>query len=256
MNIYITGIGGTVGSAFARLLRNKYNVAGIDRNEENVARLKRELPNVLVNTGDFASADLRGMNVLIHCAAMKHIDLAEQNPAACVENNLVKTLQLFNEARSRNANILFMSTDKAVEPNSVYGFSKAIGERMAREYGGAFIRSGNIVDSNGSVFKIWDEAIASGQPIKVTHPKMRRFFISPDNLAKRAWAEYTHGVSEIIPEMDRDVLLLDLAKEKIKEHGLDDYPIEFIGLRPGEKLTEKLTWQKSASSDLANSVSR
>lgn len=248
MNIYITGISGTVGTAFVRLLKDQHNIVGIDHNEANVARLKREFPDVSVHLGDFADANLKGMNVLIHLAALKHIDLCEQNPNTCVDNNLIKTHKLFEEARRRDTNILFMSTDKAVEPTSVYGFTKAIGERMALEYGGAFIRSGNIVDSNGSVFKVWDEAIEKGEPIRVTHPEMRRFFISPENLVKRAWEQYVTGMKEIIPEMDRDVLLLDLAKEKIKEHGLKDYPIEFIGLRAGEKLTERLKWQTSGSS--------
>lgn len=244
--IYITGISGTLGTAFVELLYKDHDLFGIDRNEEQLAKLCRNYPRIFAQCGEFADADLDGMDVVIHLAAMKHIDLCEMNPNAAVMNNVLKTHVLFKTAKLQGVDILFMSTDKAVEPQSTYGYTKALGEMMAQEYGGAFARSGNILNSTGSILNIWEEAIQRKQPIRITHPEMHRYFISPSNLAKRIWELYERGERVIVPEMDKDIMLVDLANEKLAEHGytIESYPygVEYIGLRPGEKLKEKLEW--------------
>lgn len=242
----ITGISGTVGTAFAELLHKDHDLFGVDRNETSVSQFIQKYPYIPVWVNEFSDIDLDGIELVIHLAAMKHIDFCEQNPNNCVLNNVLKTHLLFKNAHLTGADILFMSTDKAVEPNSVYGYSKALGEAMCKEYGGAFVRSGNIVASNGSVFGIWEEAIKELKPIKITDKEMHRYFISPENLVKRVWGAYENGEREIIPEMDEDIMLIDLAARILSKHGytLEDYPggIEFIGLRDGEKLKEKLRW--------------
>lgn len=250
MIILITGVTGTVGEAFVRLLGADNIIYGIDHNEERLAALRLEHPNARLFLGEFDEFNfsIANIDLVIHLAAFKHIDLCETNVNACVVNNVIRTHNLFKVAKSTGADILFMSTDKAVEPNSMYGFSKALGEGMAREYGGAFARSGNVVASNGSVFTIWDNAIRNQQPLKITHKDMKRMFISPDALVEQTWQLYREGQKEIIPKMDEDTKLVDLAARKLAEHGytLDNYPggVEFIGLRPGEKLEERLTWER------------
>lgn len=242
MVIMITGIAGTVGRAFAELLSPIHKVIGVDHNETNVARLKADMPDIKVLTGDFSAVDLRHVDLVIHLAAMKHIDLCEENPASCIMNNVIRPYELFIEAQIHECDVLFMSTDKAVEPTSVYGYSKALIEAMVLSRGWAVARSGNVLNSNGSVFSIWDKAIEEGKPIKVTHKDMHRYFISPENLVKRIWKLYLDGERLIIPEMDIDAKLMDILEIKLKQKGHDikNYPIEFIGLRPGEKLREKL----------------
>lgn len=242
MRIFITGITGTLGQAFVDHLRYGYALSGVDHNEERVAALKRVDPHLDVKIGDFADADLSNTDVLIHLAAFKHIDLCETSPTACISNNVVKTFNLFQNAHRNGVDILFMSTDKAVEPCSVYGYSKALMEKMVSELGGAFARSGNILASNGSVVNTWERAIQEGRPLTITHPEMRRYFITPENLVSRAWKLYLCGERVIIPEMDDDVTLLELADRTLQKFGksVDNYPIEFTGMRPGEKLQEKL----------------
>jgi len=246
MRIFITGITGTLGQAFTDLLYEEHEIYGIDHNEEGLALFVRRYPKVNVRAGDFVDAELEEADLLIHLAAMKHINFCEVSPNACVVNNVLKTHVLFKTAHLQGTDILFMSTDKAVEPTSVYGYSKALGEAMAWEYGGCYARSGNIIASSGSVLKIWDEAIHRKRPLKITHKDMHRYFVTPENLAKRIWMAYLDGVREIIPEMDKDVMIIDLAKEKLAEYGytLETYPwgIEYTGLRPGEKLRERLEW--------------
>jgi UDP-N-acetyl-D-glucosamine 4,6-dehydratase len=250
MNIVITGISGTVGRAFVDELKDKHNIAGIDHNEDSVAKFRHDYPDISVRVGDFTDIDFvhNDVDVLIHLAAMKHIDLCETNPNECVMNNIIKTHYLFRNAYDHKVDILFMSTDKAVEPTSVYGYSKAIVESMALEYGGAFIRSGNILASNGSVLKIWDDAIKELKPVKVTHKDMERYFIHADSFAKRAWEQYSKGKKVIIPKMDMHIKLMDLLEDKLAsyEYTLETYPggIVYTGLRPGEKLKEKLDWDE------------
>jgi FlaA1/EpsC-like NDP-sugar epimerase len=244
MKIFITGITGTLGQAFVDYLAPNHSITGIDHNEERVAALQSAYPNIRVKLGDFDDVDFSTdkPDVVLHLAAFKHIDLAEDNPSAAILNNVIKTYNLFQNAHRNGVKILFMSTDKAVEPCSVYGYSKALMERMALELGGVFIRSGNILSSNGSVLDLWDKSIEKGEPLKLTHQDMQRFFISPENLAKRAWQLYLSGEKTIIPEMDMNITLLELAETRLREHGLsiETYPIVFTGLRKGEKLREKL----------------
>lgn len=246
MRIFITGIGGTIGTAFVDYLNKDHHIVGIDRDETNVARIKKDYPNVDVSVGDFGDVTFvhGGIDLLIHLAAMKHIDLCEFNPSECVVNNVVKTQKLFKSAYENKVNILFMSTDKAVEPISTYGYTKALGESMAVDYGGSFIRSGNIIASSGSVINLWEEAIENNKPIKITHKDMRRYFITAENLVERVWDQYMDGVRVIIPKMDRDIYLIDLAKEVLSryDYTIENYPpgIEYTGVRVGEKLAEKL----------------
>jgi FlaA1/EpsC-like NDP-sugar epimerase len=246
MKLYITGITGTLGRAFTELLYEDHELYGVDHNEERLTLFTRDFPNVKLQIGDFADVDLEDIDTVIHLAAMKHIDFCEKSPNACVMNNVLKTHVLFKTARYTGTDILFMSTDKAVEPTSVYGYSKALGEAMAWEYGGAYARSGNILASTGSVLNVWEEAIRRKRPIRITHKDMHRYFVTPENLAKRVWTAYLNGDREIVPKMDKDIKIVDLAEEKLSEHGytLETYPygIEYTGLRPGEKLREKLEW--------------
>lgn len=245
MKAFITGITGTLGVVFTdHLLACGHMVDGVDHNEERVAAFARSYPDVGVRLGDFGDEDfnVRRPDVVIHLAAFKHVDLCEATPSACISNNVIKTYDLFQNARRNGVDILFMSTDKAVEPCSVYGYSKALMERMALEMGGSVARSGNILASNGSVLTIWEQAILRGEPLKITHRGMWRYFITPEHLAERIWELYLSGERVIIPEMDMDIALMELAGETLRKHGksIDTYPIEFTGLRQGEKLREKL----------------
>lgn len=243
MKVFITGITGTLGRAFVDHLQHGHIISGVDHNEERLAIFRREYPLFDLRIGDFADVDFSDKpDVLIHLAAYKHIDLCETSPSACVSNNIVKTYHLFQNAHRNGVDILFMSTDKAVRPCSIYGYSKAIGEAMALELNGAIIRSGNILASNGSVLTTWERAIQEGHPLTITHPEMRRFFITPEHLVERAWKLYMDGERVIIPEIDMDITLLELADQTLRKFGksIDTYPIEYIGMRPGEKLREKL----------------
>lgn len=233
MNILITG-NGTIGKAFARYLGD---VTVIDNSEWNIA----EEDNVHYKLMDFSEwkfAD-NPVDLVIHTAAFKHINLGEQNVEAFIENNIYKTQKLFKEASKHGADILFISTDKAVEPCSLYGYTKAIGEHLTKTYGGAIARLGNVKGSSGSVLARWEEAYSKGKPIPITDTRMERYFIDVDEAVEQIWHGYKAGEKLIIPDMP----LRNILDIKNELYGYD-YPIEIIGKRPGEKLEEKLRWDK------------
>jgi len=249
MKILITGIAGTWGKEFTKqLLAEGHEVLGIDVTEQALAAFQHEYPNIDTLLMDIEDVDFKQLpvDVVIHLAAHKHIDICEKNVFEAVENNVTKTAKLFDNARRNGVKILFVSTDKAVEPASVYGFTKALGEHLAWEAGGQVARSGNIMGSNGSVLTVWDKAIKEHRPINITDPEMTRYFIEIETAVKRVWDGFNAGERLIIVAMGEPTRLGDLLDEVLTLHGFsqENYPagITIAGRRPGEKQHERLTW--------------
>lgn len=248
-SILITGGAGTLGKAFVRILNSTNNITVIDSNEWAVAELIKEFPNVNVILGDIAKwryCDTPA-DVIIHCAAYKHVNIGEKDIEAFVDNNVYRTLKLFKEANKYNADVIFISTDKAVEPISLYGLTKAIGEYICKKYDGYLVRLGNILNSNGSVIPLWEQAIDEGEPIPITDERMVRYVIEDIEAADIIWNQYLKGNKFIVPPCDK-VRLLDILADVLFRKGYDkasDYKpgIIEIGMRPGEKLEEKLKWE-------------
>lgn len=256
MTVLITGGAGSLGKAFVRLLHNKHNVIVVDNNEWACAALQSEFPDVTVLMKDFEKYrfDDNPADVVIHCAAYKHVDLGELNPHSFIENNVTKTGKLFALCQQFNVDILFISTDKAVEPISTYGFTKALGERLAWHYGGKVARLGNILNSSGSVIPVWEQAIEEKKPIRITDERMTRYLIEDIDAVSQIWDGYLKGKRLIIPHMDEPVRLLDILLQVFQRHGYKeaaDYEpgALIIGMRPGEKLHEKLRWDSELVSE-------
>lgn len=249
MRILVSGGVGAWGQAFTKLLKDKHHkVVVVDRNEKAIADFKKKFPDVEVHMMDFVNwnFDKKGFDLLIHLAAYKHIDLSEVNVSSCIRNNLTKTVALYKSAKRNNVKILFCSTDKSVEPVSVYGMSKTIGERLTWEYGGQVIRSGNIYGSTGSVINTWKEAIKNQEPLTVTDFKMERFFIPVDEAVSKAWDGFTKGDKLIIVDIGGHQKLGHIVDNLLAEQGFtrDTYKpgIKIIGLRAGERLKDKIKW--------------
>jgi FlaA1/EpsC-like NDP-sugar epimerase len=254
--VLITGGAGSLGKAFVRLLHKDYRVIVIDNSEWAIAELQKEFPDVECYLMDFADwkFDEVPCDYILHLAAYKHINLGEENPMAFIENNLTKTEKLFREAYKYNVDLLYMSTDKAVEPISTYGYTKALGESLAKDFDFAIARCGNILSSSGSVIPTWEDAIKKQSPIPITDERMTRWVIEDYDAANQIWDMFKSGKKLIIPKC-KNIRILDLLAEVLKRHGYDAvsdlvsgtnaYPsgIYIIGLRNKEKLEEKLTWE-------------
>jgi len=248
MQILITGGAGSLGKAFVRHLVKDHQLTIIDNNEWAVAELQKEFPQVKCLLKDFSEwrFDQEPCDLVIHTAAYKHVNLGEDNPDDFIDNNILKTRRLFAEAFKNNTDILFISTDKAVEPISLYGFTKAIGEKLAKHYNGAVVRLGNILQSSGSVIPVWEKCLKEGQTIPITSTKMVRYVIEEDEAVKAIIRGYDNGEKLIIPHC-RKIKIMDLLKDVLRRHGYSNLKgylpgVRVVGARAGEKLEEKMRW--------------
>jgi FlaA1/EpsC-like NDP-sugar epimerase len=265
--VLITGAGGSIGAELCRQV-SKLN-AGLlllfERYENALYMIEGELrsggatcPTVPL-IGDVTDAErVRAVfdefrpEVVIHAAAHKHVPLVQQNPCEAVKNN-VRGTRIVAEAAAAHAaeRFVLISTDKAVQPASVMGASKRVAElvvRLACLHSStcfATVRFGNVLGSNGSVIPKFLEQINRGGPVTVTHPEVERFFMTiPEavNLVLHSASLNESGALYVL-DMGTPVKVLDMARHLIRLSGLvpdEDIHIEFIGLRPGEKLHEEL----------------
>jgi FlaA1/EpsC-like NDP-sugar epimerase len=270
--VLVTGAGGSIGRELCRqvaLARPSLLVLlGHGENSifETHAQLRASAPGLLLLP---VIADVRDVErlgtvfdalrpaVVFHAAAHKHVPLMEENPEEAVTNNIIGTRNVVEAAvRCGAQRLVLVSTDKAVRPVSVMGASKHIAEAVvlsaARRHRRAFmvVRFGNVLGSRGSVVQVFKEQIERGGPITITHPDMKRYFMTISeavNLVLQAAGMGSTGELFVL-NMGKPVGIVDLANDLITLSGLSpgDVPIVFTGPRPGEKLEEAL-WDDRAS---------
>ncbi len=265
--ILVTGAGGSIGSEMCRqICQFEPKLLLLVEQAENplfyVERdLRRQFPCVptkplVCNITDRPRVEKifapYRPQVVIHAAAHKHVPLMELNPGEAVKNNVLGTQIVADAADTYNAtNFVMISTDKAVNPTSIMGSSKRIAEMYIQDLGKTSethfvtVRFGNVLDSEGSVVPIFKKQIAEGGPVTVTHPEMKRYFMTIPEASQLVLQAATMGKGgEIfVLDMGEPVRILDLAKELITLSGFrpgEDIEIAFTGPRPGEKLFEEL----------------
>ena len=265
--VLITGICGTVGYELASLLLTEHGIAeviGIDHNENELAFRQQQLAAfgpVRVFLGDVRDAGMlvrrtRGIDVVFHTAACKHVDMCEISPMEAVQTNILGTQSVIEACLANGVQqVVFTSTDKAVNPTNVMGTSKLMGERLmtaAAIQAGAnscFVstRFGNVMGSRGSVIPIFRRQIRAGGPVTVTDPAMTRFIMSLRTAVRLVIESVGVGRSgDVVVTKMPAVRVIDLAEVMISEcaplcgRRPQDIPIEIIGTKPGEKTFEEL----------------
>jgi len=269
-SVLVTGGCGSIGSELCRQLAlfGPRKLVIFDQAESEMFMLALDLRqrhpdlNLITEIGDIYRASRvhqvmaqHAVKVVFHAAAYKHVPLMEENITEAVENNIIGT---YNVARSayRNGvkNFVLISSDKAVNPTSIMGLTKRIAElivsAMPLDGGpqvGTFlsVRFGNVLGSSGSVIPIFQRQIAAGGPVTITHPDMRRYFMSISEAVQLVLQASTMGErSEVfVLDMGEPVPIITLARNMIHLAGLvpgRDIDISISGLRPGEKLFEEV----------------
>lgn len=257
-NVMITGGSGFVGRHLINELFNKYpgiTITSLSRSECVISQLLTECASdrLKIALADIRDSEalkyiMRGMDTVIHLAAMKRVDLAEVECREAITINVIGTMNLLDAFQGEI--FIQMSTDKAVEPCNCYGATKLAAEKMVLEKsrkqnnGSRYmiIRPGNIVGSTGSVMDIWKRQIAERNEITVTNPDMMRFYISVENVVKLYLAVLERGENGkiYVSPTGVPVLLKDMIEKAIRMYGNKSTKVRNIGIRPGERMEEKM----------------
>lgn len=265
--VLITGAAGTIGSELSRQIAmfNPRQMLLYDLNENNLYFLEMEIksnyPHLEYKTiiGDIKDIGLLKNifskyrpHVVFHSAAHKHVPLMEENPIAAIKNNIIGTRNLVYASEHYGVErFVMISTDKAVNPTSTMGASKRIAEMMIQSKAKTArtkfmaVRFGNVIGSSGSVVPIFKQQIENGKPLTVTHPEVKRFFMTASEAAQLVMqaGAIGKGGEVFILDMGEQIKIVDLARNLITLSGLKpdkDIEIKFIGLRPGEKMMEEM----------------
>jgi len=275
-SVLVTGAAGSIGSELSRQVAalGPARLFLLDANESGLHDLQLELApscDVQILLGDIRDRSWleHGISrhrpsIVFHAAAYKHVSIAEQNPLATITTNVLGLRNVLDVSRiSGVERFVFISSDKAVSPVNVYAMTKRCGELLtlayARESGGnlSVVRFGNVLGSAGSVIPLFYRQIDAGGPVTVTHPEATRYFMTITEAAGLVIVAgaMASGGELFVLDMGAPVSIRELAVNMIRLRGLrvgTDVEIEFVGLRPGEKLSENLLFPEETSAGTAH----
>lgn len=266
--IVITGVAGSIGSELCIQIASCFpkKIIGIDCAETplfNITNtIKTGYPNIdfLPVLGNIQDREkMKSLiktykpQIIYHCAAYKHVGLMQSFPYECVSNNIVGSINLIEEATRYNVDrFVFVSTDKAVNPSSVMGASKRVIEKYllslkSNHTNFMTVRFGNVLESNGSAISIFNDQIQKGGPVTITDMKMERYFMTIVEAAQLVIQASILGEAGelLVLDMGEPYKIINIIEHLIELHGFDDktIPIEVIGKRSGEKISEELFYK-------------
>ncbi len=261
--VLVTGAGGSIGSELCRQI-TRFNPAALyllDYDESNLHGLHLQLTGSgLLDSDEIIIANIRDQRridqvfaearpeLVFHAAAHKHLPLLERHPCEGVKTNVLGTRHLVDAALKYGADrFVLISTDKAADPTSVLGATKRLAELVVQSAAGgptcmASVRFGNVLGSRGSLLSVLADQVFRENVVTVTHPDVTRFFMTVEEavglvLEAAAMSEYAET---FVLDMGEPVPIVELVQNYAKELHLPDVTIRFTGLRPGEKLNEKV----------------
>jgi len=249
--ILVTGGAGSIGSQLTKKIL-EYPVSSVrilDIDEHALFKLGRTLKDsrlrLLLGTildKERLEMACNNVDIIFHAAAIKNIEISEFNPIETIETNINGTVNLIKTTmKTKPEKFINISTDKAAESTTLYGTTKNLGEKLTTWAGNvlepikyASVRFGNVIETRGNVFEVWDEEMKQEKPLSITHPEMKRYFFKNEeavNFILNCLPLVKHG-EVFIPKM-KAYKISDLAKKVSNNH-------KIIGLRPGEKIREVL----------------
>jgi FlaA1/EpsC-like NDP-sugar epimerase len=278
--VLVTGAGGSIGSEICRQVMRfePAKLILVERSEHALFSIHRELslrPEAAEVRREAILCDISNIDrtdrllaehapqVVIHAAAFKHVPLMEAHPVEAIENNALATATLAELADAHGVEaFVALSTDKAVHPSSIMGASKLVAERFLQAFGETAktrfvaVRFGNVLGSSGSAVPIFEEELARRRPITITHPSVRRYFMTIDEAAQLvllAGALPGRGGTYVL-EMGNPIKILDLVHSLafVMQVPPDELEVNYCGLRPGEKIDEELFFEDERREATAN----
>ncbi len=294
-NVLITGAAGSIGSELARQTAKLQPslLLLLDQDETTIFNISEEIKNKFSHlkiaslVADICeAAKIKRIfneykpNIIFHAAAYKHVSLMERQPDEAFRNNILGTKIIAETALNCGAEkFIFISTDKSVNPTSIMGATKRIGEMLCQSFnqknnakfapldgkhitGFISVRFGNVLDSRGSVIPVFREQIKRGGPVEVTHPEMKRYFMLIPEACLLVMQSGAMGIGGevFVLDMGKPIKIYDLAREMISLSGFEpdkDIAIVFTRPRPGEKLFEEmLTAEEGAASTCNEKIFR
>jgi UDP-N-acetylglucosamine 4,6-dehydratase len=260
LKLFISGGSGTLGTELVRQLHTSCErLVVFSRDEQKHVEMRKTYPEggekgLRYMIGDIRSVSrlaqaMRGCDIVIHAAAMKHVDICEYNPQEAIKTNIIGSMNVVSACNMAGIKkCIMVSTDKAVNPENIYGATKLCMEKMAiasNNLGGcrfSIVRYGNVISSKGSVLTKWKEQYNKNKILTITDKRMSRFWISIEAAAKFIIHKFDimQGGEIFVPEISSKNML-QLAKEYYP-----DCSIEETGIRSGEKLHESLINREDA----------
>jgi FlaA1/EpsC-like NDP-sugar epimerase len=256
--ILVTGGTGSWGYELVKQLLqfNPKEIRIFSRNELHQVEMKSTFNNEKLTfiIGDIKEKDslmfaCKGVDYLFHLAALKHVPVCEEQPYEALKTNVLGTQNVIEAAMINNVNkVIYVSTDKVADPSNFYGFSKAMGERLAvhanvlgSKTKFVCVRGGNVLGSSGSVVQVFQKQIKEKSKIGITDKNMTRFFLTIEDAVQLLFKAAVESIGgEIFVMKMPTCKILDLAEVLIDYSGKKDVEIEVTGIRPGEKLHEIL----------------
>lgn len=240
MKVFITGITGTLGKELLSRFHNEWEIVGYSRDELKQAQLERDFPKAKYIIGDVRDYDtlyraMAGCDAVIHAAAMKRIEICEENPLEAIKTNVLGTENVARAAWAHKiAKAVTIGSDKGVDPVNAYGMTKALQEKIFSSYNYNCVRYGNVFGSRGSVVPLFYQQAQKGGPLTVTDPNMTRFILTIDdavNLILLALNSPMRG--DVFIKRSPAARVIDVAY-------VFSNNIKIIGKMRGEKLHEAL----------------
>lgn len=240
MRVLITGITGTLGNALAERFHQDWDIVGFSRDELKQANMERKYPGIKFVIGDVRDYHavykaMKGVDSVIHAAAMKRIEICETHPIEAVKTNVTGTENVAEAAHHHGIErAVVIGSDKGVEPVNAYGMTKAIQEKIFTSYGYNAVRYGNVFGSRGSVVPLFIELARRGEPLTVTDPEMTRFMLPIDDAIELILMALNNPMrGDVYIKKSPSTKLIDLANAFSKN-------IKIVGKMAGEKRHEML----------------
>lgn len=258
--VLVTGAGGTIGSEICKqclkfgakklimVEHSEYNLYKIDQETHQDSRNVLKMINVVYKDELDLVFEEHKPEIVVHAAAYKHVPLCEFNPKMAILNNIVGTKNVIDlSVKYGTKRVVLISTDKAVRPTNIMGTTKRVCELYALNSNTksteiVAVRFGNVLGSSGSVIPKFKAQIEKGENLTVTHPEINRYFMLVSEACQLVLqaASIAEGGELFVLDMGEPVKIVDLAKKMLSLAKREDLKIEFVGLRPGEKLYEEL----------------